>query len=42
MSEKKEKDDDVLYLDVDEYLNGKNIGVSMNNNKERETEKNGK
>ena len=42
MSEKKEKDDDVLYLDVDEYLNGKNIDVSMNNNKERETEKNGK
>ena len=39
---KKEKDNDVLYLDVEEFLSGKGIEVDMNNNKVKEEDKNEK
>lgn len=47
MDEKKEKDDDILYVDVDELFEGKGIQVNIgkNNNKtfiNKETRKDGK
>lgn len=38
----KEKDDDILYLDVDEYLRGQNINVNMTNNDKEKDENNEK
>ena len=39
MNGNKEKDDDVLYLDIEEFLQGKGINVDINNDKEKKNEK---
>ena len=39
MNGNKEKDDDILYLDIEEFLQGKGINVDINNDKEKKNEK---